>query len=168
MVIDKVRNETVPTLNTTSLTKSEVYFWVFNVSLTSLVYFLIPLVALIVLTCLTLQGLQRHFNNMYGSGVSFVFSYSLNDCPLVGRSVCLLVCPYYFAFLAFTVGFCITGPAKMLYRVISRNRVNLFGSWDWTTDSRNLGNSLSQRKLMNVNFKPKMDIVAQKACKQWL
>ena len=89
MVIDKVRNETVPTLNTTSLTKSEVYFWVFNVSLTSLVYFLIPLVALIVLTCLTLQGLQRHFNNMYGSGVSFVFSYSLNDsitCPLVGRS----------------------------------------------------------------------------------
>ena len=84
MVIDKVRNETVPTLNTTSLTKSEVYFWVFNVSLTSLVYFLIPLVALIVLTCLTLQGLQRHFNNMYGSGVSFVFSYSLNDsCPLV-------------------------------------------------------------------------------------
>ena len=97
MVIDKVRNETVPTLNTTSLTKSEVYFWVFNVSLTSLVYFLIPLVALIVLTCLTLQGLQRHFNNMYGSGVSFVFSYSLNNsitCPLVGPSVCPLVCPY--------------------------------------------------------------------------
>ena len=69
-VRDPNTNETVTTLRQTALTKSVAYYWIFNVSLTFLVYFLIPLLALIVLTFLTLQGLQRHFNNMYGFGVS--------------------------------------------------------------------------------------------------